>query len=84
MNILDKVAVDLIITDFVMPGVSGAQLIEHIRQRWPNMRMLMVSGYLTSEVGKIVSDGVGFIPKPVDVPVLLQTINRILPRSQSL
>lgn len=83
LEILSKISIDLIITDFVMPGLSGAQLIEQIRSRWPRTRMLMMSGYLTSEVGNIVSDGVDFIPKPVDVPVLLSTINRMVPQRQT-
>jgi DNA-binding NtrC family response regulator len=84
LEILNKVSIDLMITDFVMPGLSGVQLIEQIRSQWPRTRMLMMSGYLTSEVGNIVSDGVDFIPKPVDVSVLLSTINRIIPQRQSV
>jgi DNA-binding NtrC family response regulator len=84
LEILNKVPIDLLITDFVMPGLSGVQLIEQIRSQWPRTRMLMMSGYLTSEVGPMVSDGVDFIPKPVDVPLLLSTINRIIPQRQSV
>jgi CheY-like chemotaxis protein len=84
LEILDKVPIDLIITDFVMPGLSGVQLIEQIRSHWPHTRILMMSGYLTTEVGGIVSDGVDFIPKPVDVPVLLSAINRMIPQGPTI
>jgi CheY-like chemotaxis protein len=79
---LHKLSFDLVITDFVMPNISGFQLIAQIREKWPRTPILLMSGYLTPEVGKIVSDGVEFIAKPVDVPVLLQAIERLVPKSR--
>jgi YesN/AraC family two-component response regulator len=80
LDILGNNHVDLIITDFVMPNTSGFQLIAQVRQKWPRMPILLVSGYLTPEVGEIVSDGVEFIPKPVQMPVLLEAIQRLVPK----
>jgi len=37
--------VDLVITDLVMPGMSGRELVEHIRQLAPATRILCMSGY---------------------------------------
>jgi CheY-like chemotaxis protein len=78
VEILGSIHVDLVITDFVMPDISGFQLIAQIRQKWPRTPILLVSGYLSPEVGKIVSDGVEFIPKPVEVSVLLEAIERLV------
>jgi two-component system cell cycle sensor histidine kinase/response regulator CckA len=39
-------AVDLVITDLVMPAMSGRELVEQIRQHWPDMRILCTSGYV--------------------------------------
>jgi CheY-like chemotaxis protein len=80
LDILGNNHVDLIITDFVMPNTSGFQLIAQVRQKWPRMPILLVSGYLTPEVGEIVSDGVEFIPKPVQMPALLEAIQRLVPK----
>jgi CheY-like chemotaxis protein len=80
LDILDDIRFDLVITDFVMPDISGFQLIAHIRQKWPHTPILLMSGYLTPEVGDIISGGVDFIPKPVDVPVLLEAIERLVPK----
>ena len=80
LDLLGNVHVDLIITDFVMPNISGFQLIAQVRQKWPDTPILLVSGYLTPEVGKIISDGVEFIPKPVELPVLLEAIERLAPK----
>ena len=78
LDILTKENVELIITDFVMPEINGVQLVERIRKDRPKTPILMMSGYLTSEVAPMVSKDVEFIPKPVDVPLLLQTISRMV------
>ena len=82
LDILRDIRCDLVITDFVMPGISGFQLIAQIRQQWPHTPILLMSGYLTPEVGDIISEGVDFIPKPVEVPALLEAIERLLPKQR--
>src|SRR5208337_4828398 len=42
----DGLVVDLVITDLVMPAMSGRELVEKIRQRWPQIRILCTSGYV--------------------------------------
>lgn len=37
--------IDLLVTDFAMPGMSGAELAEHVRARWPDMPVLLLTGY---------------------------------------
>jgi two-component system cell cycle sensor histidine kinase/response regulator CckA len=37
--------IDLVITDIVMPGMSGIKLAEEIEARWPVMKLMFVSGY---------------------------------------
>src|SRR5580693_6400639 len=46
-------SVDLLITDFVMPGIDGLQLIRRLRDMYPDVPVLMVSGSL-ADVGAIV------------------------------
>ncbi len=38
--------VDLVITDLVMPAMSGRELVEHIRQLSPATRIICTSGYV--------------------------------------
>jgi CheY-like chemotaxis protein len=45
---------DLLLTDHVMPGMSGADLVRRLRQTYPELRALIVSGY--AEVDAIASD----------------------------
>ena len=38
-------AVDLVVLDFAMPGMNGVEVAREIRQRWPRMPILFVTGY---------------------------------------
>src|ERR1019366_3832846 len=55
LSILSQPAtkVDLVITDLVMPGMSGRELIEHIRQADPALPIICTSGYVMAEDKKV-------------------------------
>src|SRR5215207_3926695 len=38
-------AVDLLITDQMMPGLRGTQLIEAVRSEWPDLKVILATGY---------------------------------------
>jgi two-component system cell cycle sensor histidine kinase/response regulator CckA len=38
--------VDVLLTDLVMPGLSGRELMERVRQSWPRVKLLCMSGYV--------------------------------------
>jgi CheY-like chemotaxis protein len=80
LRLLGTIHFDLVITDFVMPSISGFQLTAQIRQKWPRTKVLLMSGYLTPEVGEIISNDVEFIAKPVETPVLFEAIERLVPK----
>ena len=41
--------VDVLVTDHLMPGMTGVDLARAIRQRWPTIPVLIVSGYAEAE-----------------------------------
>ena len=45
LEILDRRRVDVVVTDISMPGLSGLELCERIRARWPLCRVVMLTGY---------------------------------------
>jgi signal transduction histidine kinase len=58
--------IDAVITDAVMPGMTGQTVLERVRALRPDCKMLMMSGYTADEVTRrgIVPDNVCFIRKP--------------------
>lgn len=82
LALLDKWTIDLVITDLALPNLSGLLLVTHIRNRWPKMPAILISAYLSEDAGKIILDGsADFLPKPIDPPALLATIQRLLPQA---
>jgi len=45
----DRSSIDIVITDHLMPGMTGTDLIRHVRSIRPNVPVLMVSGYAQME-----------------------------------
>ena len=41
--------VDLLFTDYYMPGMNGIELIERVAVKWPEMKLVLASGYLDEE-----------------------------------
>ena len=79
-EVLTKKAFDLVITDLVLPGLHGVNLIHQIRARWPNMPIIVTSGYLSDGPGKVILEGFAeFIQKPIDPAVLIAAVRRLLP-----
>ena len=57
---------DLVLTDVVMPGMSGPMMIDHLLSIEPNLRVLFMSGYDDRQVVQryVVEKGFALIPKP--------------------
>jgi signal transduction histidine kinase len=69
-------AVDLLITDFAMPGMTGAQLIEAARSIRPDLPVLLATGYAELPVGG--ANGVARIGKPYTQAQLAREIAKLL------
>ncbi len=79
LALLDKRHFDLVITDILMPNLNGFALVARIRVKWPNMPIVLMSGYLSQDAAKTILNGSAeFIPKPIDPPALIATVQRLL------
>jgi signal transduction histidine kinase/HAMP domain-containing protein/ActR/RegA family two-component response regulator len=76
----DGPGIDLVLTDIVMPEMGGISLVQQLKQRDPELKMLAITGHvLTHDLGELRGMGVfDIIRKPVDIDTLAQTIRRIL------
>jgi PAS domain S-box-containing protein len=73
-------AFSLLLTDMMLPGLSGADLAERLRQRWPRVRVILMSGYTDDEeIRRRAAHGaLRFLPKPVDLETLAQEVHAAL------
>lgn len=69
--------VDLVITDLVMPGMSGREFIEALRQRWPRLPVLRTSGYVWPVSPAEEAD---YLQKPFTSRDLLLKVKQMLAR----
>ncbi|MBI4514805.1 MAG: PAS domain S-box protein [Deltaproteobacteria bacterium] len=72
------VAVDVLITDMVMPGGSGTKLAQRLSQHHPGMRVLFISGYHNRALDLSALPGARFLQKPFGLDQLLQAVEELL------
>ncbi|MHB2017148.1 MAG: ATP-binding protein [Candidatus Xenobia bacterium] len=74
---------DLLLTDVVMPDMSGPDLARELRKRSPHLRVLYMSGYTThpAVLGDLKGDNSAFLPKPFTPGVLAQQVREALDQS---
>jgi diguanylate cyclase (GGDEF)-like protein len=73
---------DLLVTDIVMPHMSGLTLADRVLAYEPELRVVYLSGYLQKEVSWAGLPGAvaAFVAKPVDLRELLKTVREVLDR----
>jgi CheY-like chemotaxis protein len=72
--------IDLLLSDVVMPGIDGPELACRLRERWPQLPVLFVTGYSADRLAR--SGAVGphdrVLEKPYQLAELAQTIRQML------
>ena len=75
--------IHLLLTDVVMPGISGRELAKRLTSRYPKMRVLFMSGYSFNIIahGGMLEDGVAFLQKPFTPSALADKVREVLDHS---
>jgi two-component system cell cycle sensor histidine kinase/response regulator CckA len=73
--------VDLLVSDVVMPTMDGPTLVRAARERFPDLRIIFMSGYAEEQLRKSIDlPGVAFLPKPFSVQDLSEAVRDALSR----
>jgi CheY-like chemotaxis protein len=74
-------AVDILFTDYSMPGMNGADLIEQVAVRWPEIHPVLASGYLEDPVVKRLEDlKAKVLAKPYEMQEAATMLVGLLPK----
>jgi len=79
-----KEPIYLILTDIVMPGISGPKVISMLREAHPEARVLYTSGYTDNVIVHhgMLENGINFIQKPFTVENLSKKIREVLDKKE--
>ncbi len=80
---LDASTFDLLLTDVLLPGMSGIELVEELRRRGEEPPALLTSGYCDDISVRSGEGTLAFIPKPFTAAELVAAVRRVLQRQVS-
>ncbi len=77
--------IDLVVTDLVMPQMSGVEVAARIQQDRPRTRVLFMSGYTDRSLQKtgVLPDAMEFLQKPFTPAMLATRVRNVLDRAES-
>jgi len=82
LDVLASTQVDLVLSDQLMPGLTGTELARQIKNRWPSLPVILISGVNEIPPDSEIAD---LFMSKVEGPVMMcQNINDVLVKYRSL
>src|SRR5712691_5719074 len=84
LTTLDQEPVDVILSDVRMPGMSGLELLRHLKDRDPDIQLVLMSAYssVKDAVEAIQLGAADYVEKPIDFRRLERVLHTVLEKRQ--
>src|SRR5512135_1114050 len=85
LDALERGAPQVLVSDIRMPGASGLELLQSVKQRHPGLPIIIMTAYsdLESAVAAFQGGAFEYLPKPFDVDQALELVRRALAENAS-
>jgi len=84
LHLMERDLYDVVVTDLVMPGLAGVELVERVKGRWPELDVVVVTsvGDVRTAVDAMRSGASDYLLKPLDATLLARSLEAILQRKR--
>ncbi len=84
LEAMKNIGFDLLLIDVKMPKKDGMYLMRKIKEQWPNVPIVVMSGYCTTEtIQEAMSMGAAtFIAKPFEPDELVETVRKVIAKEE--
>lgn len=81
---IEQLEPDLVLTDLQMPGLTGLDLVERIREDWPHIPVILMTAKGSEEIASkaLIAGAASYVPKLLLATSLVPTAQRILTQAQ--
>ena len=84
LEAMSREVFSLILLDIKMPGKDGMTLMREVKDKWPNIPVIIMSGYVTNETLEEVAkiEAATFLAKPFTPDELVQAVDQVLTKEE--
>ena len=84
LEVIRRETIGMILLDIKMPGKDGMSLLKEVKEKWPDIPVIVMSGYATTETVELVSrtEAATFIAKPFTPDELVEAVAKVIEKER--